>query len=149
MRSTDERMDAVLGRVRAQEAAARRRRQRAVTLGGGALSVVVVVAVGFGISTVMGDSAGASPTAAQLGLMGSVFSGSPALGYILVGLLGIALGAAVAAAACRLGHGKGGISVLTSFETASSSAKPQVAKIASESSDTNSRSAPDEEGRIP
>ena len=43
MRSTDERMDAVLGRVRAQEAAARRRRQRAVTLGGGALSVVVMI----------------------------------------------------------------------------------------------------------
>ena len=149
MRSTDERMDAVLGRARAQEAAARRRRQRAVALGGGVLSVIVVVAVGFGVSTVMGDSAGASSTAAQLGLMGSVFSGSPALGYILVGLLGIALGAGVTAAAYRLGHGKGGISVQTLPETASSSAKPQVAKIASESLDANSRGTPDEEGRIP
>lgn len=101
MKSTDERMAVVLGRARAHEATARRRRQRAVAFGDGALSIVVVVAVGLGASTVMDDLAGVSSTAGQFGLMGSVFSGSSALGYIVVGLLGIALGAGVADS----GHG--------------------------------------------
>ena len=105
-------MYAVLGRARAHEAAARRRRQRAVAIGGGALSALVVVVVGIGASTVMGDSAGVSSTAGQLGLMGSVFSGSSALGYIVVGLLGIVLGAAVAVLACRLGRAPGSDSEL-------------------------------------
>ena len=104
MKSTDERMEDVLGRARAHEAAARRRRQRAVAFGGGALSVIIVLATGIGVSSVMGDSAGVSSTAGQLGLMGSVFSGSSALGYIVVGLLGIVLGAAVAVLAYRLGR---------------------------------------------
>ena len=104
MKSTDERMDTALGRARAYEAAARRRKQRAVAFGGGVLSVMVVVAVGLGVSASMGDPASVSSTAGQLGLMGSVFSGSPALGYIVVGLLGIELGAGVAVVTYRLGR---------------------------------------------
>ena len=104
MRSTDERMDAVLGRTKSYEAAARRRRQRAAAVGGGVLSIVMVVAVGIGVSRAVGDFAGISSVAVQLGLMGSVFSGSSALGYIVVGLLGIVLGSAVTVMAYRLGR---------------------------------------------
>ena len=103
MRSTDERVEEVLERTRAHKAAARRRRQRAVAVGGGALSVIAVVAVGLGISTVVGDSSGISFTVGQIGLMGSVFSGGSALGYIVVGLLGIILGAALTVLLYRLG----------------------------------------------
>ena len=108
MRSTDERMSAVLGRARAREAAVRRRRRRAVALGGGFLSVIVVVAVGIGVSTGFGDSSGVAGLAGASGLMGSVFADSPALGYIAVGLLGVALGAAVTALAFRLGRRRTG-----------------------------------------
>ena len=147
MKSTDERMHAVLGRARAHEVAIRRRRQRAAALGGGALSVIIMVAVGMGVSSVMGESSGASSAAEQLGLMGSVFSGSSALGYIVVGLLGIVIGAAVAAVAFRLGHGKQAIGVQKLPEAAISHAKPQVAEIASENLDTDSSEGG--EGRAP
>lgn len=103
MKSTDERMDDVIGRARAYEAAARRRRKRAVAAGGGALSVAIVVLVGMGMSTVAGSDASAS-MAGQLGLMGSVLAEGSAFGYVVVGLLGLVLGAAVAILAFRLGH---------------------------------------------
>lgn len=142
MKSTDERMRDVLGRAKAREAMRRRRRQRAVAAGGGVLGVAVVVAVGIGMSAGFGGSSGAEGFAGPSGLMGSVFSGSSALGYIAVGLLGIVLGAAVTTLAYRLGgrrgHGEEGISVQTSPGTMVSPAKPQVAKNASESLDTNS-----------
>ena len=107
MKSTDERMKDALMRARVHEVTSRRRKQRAVALVGGVLSILVVVAVGVGVSAVTGDAAGASSAATQLGLMGSVFSGSSALGYIVVGLLGIALGATVTVLAYRLGCGSG------------------------------------------
>ena len=147
MRSTDERMDAVLGRARAHEAAARRRRQRAVAVGGGVLSVLVVVALGLGVATGLGESSGAAGFAVASGLMGSVFSGSPALGYIVVGLVGIVLGAAVAVLVYRLGYGKERVSAHTLPEIADSSAKPQVGKTSSESVYTNSPQ--DDERRTP
>ena len=103
MKSTDERMRDVLGRARAREAMNRRRRQRAVVLGGGVLSVIAVVLVGIGVSLSAGSSS-SSDLAGQLGLMGSVLTDGSALGYIVVGLLGIVLGAAIAALAYRLGH---------------------------------------------
>lgn len=102
MRTTDERMDQVLKRARAREAADRRRRQRAVAIGGGAISVVAVVAVGLGFALASGNDAPFS--AESLGLMGSALSGSSVLGYVVVGLLGLALGAAVTTLAFKLGH---------------------------------------------
>ena len=109
MKSTDERMNAVLGRTRAREATVRCRRQRSVALGGGFLSVIIVMAAGIGVSAGLGGSSGAAEFAGSSGLMGSVFSGSPALGYIAVGLLGIALGAAVTILAFRLGRRNNGV----------------------------------------
>ena len=80
----------------------RRRRQRAVAIFCGALGVIAVVAVGIGVS-----AAGASSPVpgGPFGLMGSVFADGDALGYVVVGLLGLVLGTAVTALACRLGHG--------------------------------------------
>ena len=103
MRLTDERVSEVLGRARAREAAARLKRQRIAAIGGGALSIVIVAALGVGMSSLPG--AGAAPAGATLGLMGSVFAGGSALGYVIIGLLGFALGAAVTALAYRLGRG--------------------------------------------
>ena len=102
MRTTDERVDEVLGRARAHEAHARRMRQQAVAFGGGALSVVAVVAVGIGVSSAAPlDVSGID---GPFGLMGSVFAGGSALGYIAVGLLGLALGVAATVAAYRMGR---------------------------------------------
>ena len=103
MKSTDERMVDVLGRAKAREAMVRRQRQRAVAVGGGVLSVVLVVLVGIGVSTVM-EPSGSASLMGKLGLMGSVLAGGPALGYVVVGLLGIALGAAVTALVYRFGR---------------------------------------------
>ena len=103
MKTTDERIDEVLSRARAREAAARRRRQRVAALGGGALSIVAVVAVGLGFASAPG--AGAPHAGESLGLMGSVLSGGTALGYVVVGLLGLLLGVAVTVLAFRLGRG--------------------------------------------
>ena len=104
MRSTDERIDDVFGRAREHEATQRRRRRRAVSVGGGILSVIVVVLVGLGVSSVSEGPLGSSDLAGQLGLMGSVLANGAALGYVVVGLLGIVLGAAVTMAAYRFGH---------------------------------------------
>ena len=104
MRSTDERVNEVLGRARAREATSRRRRQRVAALGGGVLAVVIVATVGVGMSSLPG--AVAASAGATLGLMGSVFAGGSALGYVVVGLLGLALGAAVTVLAYRLGHAR-------------------------------------------
>lgn len=102
MRSTDERMNEVLGRVRVQESALRRKRQRIAALAGGALSVIVVVAVGMGVSSLEG--ANATSSIATVGLMGSVFADGSALGYIVVGLLGLVLGIVVTVLVCRFGR---------------------------------------------
>lgn len=104
MRSTDERMAEVLGRAKVHEAEIRRKRQRAVAFGGGMLSVVAVVLVGVGLSAYATGASDAASVTGQLGLMGSVFAGGSALGYVVVGLLGLALGAAVTAIAFRLGQ---------------------------------------------
>ena len=105
MRSTDERMDEVLGRARAREAATRRRHRRAAVTVGGALSIVTVVAVGIGLSSV--SLSGSHVPSGPLGLMGSVFSDNPALGYVAVGLLGLVLGVAITVMAYRLGRKPG------------------------------------------
>ena len=102
MRSIDERMGEVLGRTRAREAATRRKRQYATALIGGALSVVAVVAAGIGLSSV-GLSGSLAPNG-PFGLMGSVFSDNPALGYVVVGLLGLVLGVVVTALVYRFGR---------------------------------------------
>lgn len=102
MRTTDERMDEVLRRARAREAADRRRRQRAVAIGGGALSVVAVAVAGMSLASMAGPSA-PSP-GSTVGLMGSVIAGGSALGYVVAGLLGLALGVAVTVLAFRAGR---------------------------------------------
>ena len=138
MKSTDERMKDVLGRARARETMNRRRRQRAVVLGGGALSVVVVVLVGVGVSSNVGSS-GSSDLAGQLGLMGSVFTDGSALGYIVVGLLGIVLGAAITALTYRLGrpiHGNG-----PKGASATCSSSPVQGDASGSASDSDRRSA--------
>lgn len=101
MRSTDERMSEVLGRARMREVETRRRRKRAAALCGGALSIVIVVAVGIGVASA--NLSGAPASSGPFGLMGNVFSDSSALGYVVVGVLGLVLGAAVTALAYRLG----------------------------------------------
>ena len=127
MKSTDERVSEVLGRARVREAANRRRRQRVAALGGGALAVAIVAAVGVGVSSMPG--AGGASAGATLGLMGSVFAGGSAFGYVVVGLLGLALGAAVTVLAYRLGRGR----------------KPAVPASAKAYEDADL----DEEGRVP
>lgn len=103
MKTTDERMSDVLARAQAREAALRRRRQRAVAICGGALCVAVVVAVGAGMASMAGPSA--PPTSSvTLGLMGSVVADGSALGYVVVGLLGLALGVALTVLAYRAGR---------------------------------------------
>ena len=104
MKSTDERVSEVLGRARAQEAAARRKKQRIAAFSSGVLAIVVVVAVGVGMSSLA--DAGATSTGVTLGLMGSVFAKGSAFGYVVVGLLGLALGAIATAFAYRIGRGR-------------------------------------------
>lgn len=102
MRSTDERMRAVLGRARAREAAARRARQRAAAIGGGVLGVVAVIAFGVGMASV--QAPGPTVPGGPFGLMGSVFADSAALGYVAVGLLGLALGVVITVLMYRAGR---------------------------------------------
>ena len=104
MRSTDEHMAEVLGRARANEAQIRRRRQRAIALGGGVLSVFAVVLVGVGLSSSVSGSVDTATLAGQLGLMGSVHAHGSAFGYVVVGLLGLVLGATVTSIAFKLGR---------------------------------------------
>ena len=99
MKSTDERVSEVLGRARAQEAAARRKKQRIAAFSSGVLAIVVVVAVGVGMSSL-------ADAGVTLGLMGSVFAKGSAFGYVVVGLLGLALGAIATAFAYRIGRGR-------------------------------------------
>ncbi|MBQ9041669.1 MAG: hypothetical protein IJ111_02510 [Eggerthellaceae bacterium] len=106
MRSTDERMNEVLSRARTREVASRRKWQRAVAIGGGALSIVVVAVAGLGFASASG--AGISHSAGSLGLMGNVLSGGSALGYIVVGLLGLLLGVAVTVLTFKLGRSSHG-----------------------------------------
>ena len=149
MRSTDERVNEVLGRARAQEVANRCRRQRIAALGGGALSIVVVAALGVGMSSLPG--AEASPAGATLGLMGSVFAGGSTLGYVVIGLLGFALGAAVTVLAYRLGRprdgrmlrAEDGNSVPIPSERASNRSKDPHTIIPLESMDTITPDRPD------
>ena len=117
MRSIDERMGEVFKRASAREAGVRAWRRRAVALAGMAVSAAVIVFVGVSVASVPGEpnAAGAS---GQLSLMGSVLADGSALGYVVVGLLGLVLGAAVTLLAIRFGrpasgseepraHGKG------------------------------------------
>ena len=126
MRSTDERMNEVLGRARARENAARRRRQHAAAIIGGALSVVAVFAVGMGLSSA-GLSGNLAPSG-PFGLMGSVFSDNPAIGYIVVGLLGLVLGVVVTTLVFRLG-GK------TDGESSPAMQQPEETRIEDERSE--------------
>ncbi len=149
MRSTDRRVEEVLARARAREVVLRRRRQRAVAIGGGVMGVVAVVAVGIGLARA-GTSGLAAPNAV-VGLMGSVFAERPALGYVAVGLLGLALGVAITVLAYRVGNARGelafcvesDISVHTLPRYPDASTKAQVAEIPSENMYTNSSSWPD------
>ena len=103
MKSTDERVQVVLKRAHMREETQLRKRQRVAALGGGILSVAVVAVVGMGISSASEASFGSAAMGGPLGLMGSVFSSGTALGYIVIGLLGIALGVLVTLLAVRLG----------------------------------------------
>ena len=87
----------------------------------------MAAAVGVGMSSLPG--AGGASAGATLGLMGSVFAGGSALGYVVVGLLGLALGAAVTVLAYRLGRER----------------KPAAPVVAKKPEDT----VPGEEGREP
>lgn len=116
MKSTDERMNDVLGRAKAREAATRRRRQRIAGFAGGALCVIAIALVGIGVASVAAESTGPSALAGQLGLMGSVIADASAAGFIAIGLAVLVVGAAVSALAYRMGrrassgadaHGKG------------------------------------------
>ncbi len=142
MRSTDERISEVLEQTRAREAVNRRRRRRVASIGGGTLAVIIVAAVGVGMSSLA--YSGSTSAGTTFGLMGSVFASGSALGYVVVGLLGIALGSAVTLLACRLGRARDehatrtvdGNSVHTLPKRANEPAKDQVAKIPSKSLDT-------------
>ena len=104
MKSTDERMNDVIGRAKAREAATRRRRQHVAGFAGGALCVVAVVLVGIGVSSVAAEATGPSALVGQLGLMGSVISDASAAGYIAIGLAVLVVGVAVSILAYRMGH---------------------------------------------
>ena len=104
MKSTDERMNDVLGRARMHEAAARRKRQRVAGFAGGALCVIAVVLIGVGVASVAAETTGPSTLAGQLGLMGSVISDASAAGYIVIGLAVLVVGAAVSVLAYRMGR---------------------------------------------
>ena len=106
MKSTDERMEMVFERARERERMARRRKSRVVALSGGVLSVVAIVLVGIGVSMAV-RSSGSSPDGSGLDLMGSVFAGGSAFGYVAVGLTGIVLGVAVTVIVFRFGKGAG------------------------------------------
>ena len=103
MKTTDERMRDVLARAQAREAALRRRRQRDVVICGGALVVAVVVVVGVGMASMAGPSV-PPPSGTTLGLMGSVVADGSALGYVVVGLLGLVLGVALTVLTYRVGR---------------------------------------------
>ena len=102
MKSTDERMNEVLGRTRTRQAATRRRRQQMLAVGGGVASIAVIV-----ITSMFAASVGVFDASVLDGphqLMASVFSNGAALGYVAVGLLGLMLGVAVTVLAYKVGR---------------------------------------------
>ena len=103
MKSTDERMGEVFKRASAREVASRLWRRRAVAFGGMVVSIAVIVFVGMSVAAVSGQ-AGAADKTGSLALMGSVLADGSALGYVVVGLLGIVLGAVVTLLAMRFGR---------------------------------------------
>ena len=102
MKSTDKRMNEVLGRARTRQAATRRRRQQMLAVGGGVASIAIVV-----IASMFAASVGVFAAPVLDGpyqLMASVFSNGAALGYVAVGLLGLMLGVAVTVLAYKVGR---------------------------------------------
>ena len=93
MRSTEERVAAVKRRVAQIERQKRQRKNRILALSSVAACLAVIVGAAFampGISEklLVGDYAGYATTA-------SIFSGSAAAGYIIIGLLAFVLGVCV------------------------------------------------------
>ena len=100
MRSTDERMEEVFERTAAQRVATRQRRFRMAVFGGGAAGLAVVVFAALVMAS-LAETPSAPASTWQLTLMGSVIANASALGYVVVGLLGIVVGAALTVVAFR------------------------------------------------
>lgn len=141
MKSTDERISEVLGRAQVREATNRRRRQRVAALGGGALAVAVVAAVGVGMSSLPGAQTASAD--ATLDLMGSVFASGSALGYVVVGLLGLVLGTAVTLVAYRLGHSRNGLVPRVEVEIGAHALSENMSQLAKSPSESACASSPD------
>lgn len=100
MRSTEERVTAVRRRVAQIERRKRQRRNRIAALSSAAACLAVIVALSFvmpGISEkhTAGDYAGYETAA-------SIFGGSAAAGYVVIGLLAFVLGVCVTVLCFRL-----------------------------------------------
>lgn len=89
MRSNEERAAAVRRRVKQLEAQRRKRRARIVAISSVAACLIIIAAVSFAMPALDGSSAVWGAAGA-----GSIFSAGVA-GYIVIGVLGFALGVAV------------------------------------------------------
>lgn len=117
MRSNEDRVSAVKRRVEQLEAHRRHRRRRVAALSSVAACLAIIVAAAFAMLGITerlaaGNYDGYSTTA-------SIFSGSTAAGYIMIGILAFALGVCVTILCFRLkafqkkdeeaGDGNGGV----------------------------------------
>lgn len=100
MRTTDERVAAVKRRVAELEHARHVRRQRLLALASVAASLAVIVGLALAMPRLSG--AWQSTAGVRFATAASLFSGSAATGYILIGLLAFVLGVGVTILCFRL-----------------------------------------------
>ena len=90
MRSTEERVAAVRRRVAQIGQQKRQRRNRIITLSAMAACLAVIVGASFALPGISGKMAAGSY--GEYATAASIFGGSSAAGYIIIGLLAFALG---------------------------------------------------------
>lgn len=102
MRTTEERVAAVKQRAREIEEKRSRRRVRVISFAALAASLLIIVGLSFLIPIFLAESSTADFT--QPAATASIFNGHESLGYILIGILAFALGAAITIFFYRIQH---------------------------------------------
>ena len=100
MRSHEERVAAVKRRIAQEEQKKRLRRSRVITAGSAAACLALIAGISVWMPGVMEHAA--ADGYAGFGAAASMFAGSPAAGYLIVGLLSFLLGVCVTALCFRI-----------------------------------------------